>query len=88
MRGLKSFRSAAATLAGIELMHVIRKGQLLPTGEMRRILSEFAPGKCSLRSDVRPRSIRRLRLLVVARVPVEGKTSQRHSAVARSPSRV
>jgi len=26
--GFKSFRSAAATLAGIELMHMIRKGQL------------------------------------------------------------
>jgi putative transposase len=32
--GFKSFRSAAVTLAGIELMHMIRKGQLLPTGEM------------------------------------------------------
>ncbi len=28
MLGLKSFRSAATTLAGIELMHMIRKGQL------------------------------------------------------------
>ncbi len=28
MLGFKSFRSAAATLAGIELMHMIRKGQL------------------------------------------------------------
>jgi transposase-like protein len=35
MLGFKSFRSAAVTLAGIELMHMIRKGQLLPTGEMR-----------------------------------------------------
>jgi putative transposase len=34
MLGLKSFRLAAVTLAGIELMHMIRKGQLLPTGEM------------------------------------------------------
>ena len=34
MLGFKSFRSAAVTLAGIELMHMIRKGQLLPTGEM------------------------------------------------------
>jgi transposase-like protein len=35
MLGFKSFRSAAVTLAGIELMHMIRKGQLLPAGEMR-----------------------------------------------------
>jgi len=31
MLGFKSFRSAAATLAGIELMHMIRKGQLRET---------------------------------------------------------
>jgi putative transposase len=35
MAGFKSFRSAAVTLAGIELMHMIRKGQLLPMGEVR-----------------------------------------------------
>jgi putative transposase len=34
MLGFKSFRSAAVTLAGIELMHMIRKGQLRTTGEM------------------------------------------------------
>jgi putative transposase len=34
MLGFKSFRSAAVTLGGIELMHMIRKGQLLPTGEV------------------------------------------------------
>jgi putative transposase len=34
MLGFKSFRSAAVTLTGIELMRMIRKGQLLPTGEM------------------------------------------------------
>jgi putative transposase len=33
--GFKSFRSAAATLAGVELMHMIRKGQLLTTGISR-----------------------------------------------------
>lgn len=33
--GFKSFRSAAATLAGVELMHMIRKGQLRTTGELR-----------------------------------------------------
>jgi putative transposase len=35
MLGFKSFRSAAATLAGIELMHMIRKGQLRTTGKLR-----------------------------------------------------
>jgi putative transposase len=32
--GFKSFRSAAVTLAGIELMHMIRKGQLRTTSEL------------------------------------------------------
>jgi hypothetical protein len=31
----KSFRDAAATLASIELMHMIRKGQMRTTGELR-----------------------------------------------------
>jgi hypothetical protein len=35
MMEFKSFRSAAATIAGIELMHMIRKGQLQMTGELR-----------------------------------------------------
>ena len=35
MLGFKSFRSAAVTLAGIELMHMIRKGQLRSTGKLR-----------------------------------------------------
>ena len=35
MLGFKSFRSAAATLSGIELMHMIRKGQLRTRGELR-----------------------------------------------------
>jgi transposase-like protein len=35
MLGFKSFRSAAATLAGIELMHMIRKGQLRMRGKLR-----------------------------------------------------
>jgi transposase-like protein len=34
MLGFKSFRSAAITLAGVELMHMIRRGQLLPIGEL------------------------------------------------------
>jgi transposase-like protein len=32
MLGFKSFWSAAVTLAGIEIMHMIRKGQLMLTG--------------------------------------------------------
>ena len=35
MLGFKSFRSAAATIAGIELMHMIRKGQMRTTGKLR-----------------------------------------------------
>jgi len=35
MLGFQSFWSAAATLAGIELMHMIRKGQLWATGKLR-----------------------------------------------------
>jgi putative transposase len=34
MLGFKCFRSAAVTLAGIEFMHMIRKGQLQTTGEV------------------------------------------------------
>ena len=36
MLGFKSFWSAAVTLAGIELMHMIRKGQLLLAGGFRQ----------------------------------------------------
>ena len=32
MLGFKSFRSAKSILAGIELMHMIRKGQLMMEG--------------------------------------------------------
>jgi len=35
MLGFKSFRSAQVTLAGIELMHMIRKGQLRMKGKLR-----------------------------------------------------
>ena len=35
MMGFKSFWSAAVTLAGIELMHMIRKGQLKAAGRPR-----------------------------------------------------
>src|ERR1700704_4025872 len=34
MLGFKTFWSAAVTLAGVELMHMIRKGQLLLTSEV------------------------------------------------------
>jgi putative transposase len=35
MLGFKSFWSAAITIAGIEIMHMIRKGQLRNTGKLR-----------------------------------------------------
>jgi transposase-like protein len=35
MLGFKSFRSAASTIASIERMHMIRKGQMRATGELR-----------------------------------------------------
>jgi transposase-like protein len=35
MLGFKGFPSAAITLAGIEIMHMIRKGQLSKTGKLR-----------------------------------------------------
>ena len=35
MMGFKSFWSAAVTLAGIELIHMLRKGQLKATGRLR-----------------------------------------------------
>ena len=35
MLGFKSFWSASVTLAGVELMHMIRKGQLKATGRLR-----------------------------------------------------
>ncbi|MGI4794546.1 MAG: DDE-type integrase/transposase/recombinase, partial [Janthinobacterium lividum] len=35
MPGFKSFGSAATTLAGIGIMHMIRKGQLRSTGKLR-----------------------------------------------------
>ncbi|CAN2536357.1 IS6+family+transposase+ISBmu21 [Methylocapsa aurea] len=35
MLGIKSFRSGTATLAGVEFMHMIRKGQLQTTGKQR-----------------------------------------------------
>src|SRR3984957_19458452 len=35
MLGFKAFWSAAITMAGIEIMHMIRKGQLRSTGKLR-----------------------------------------------------
>ena len=35
MLGFKRFWSAAITIAGIEIMHMIRKGQLRNTGKLR-----------------------------------------------------
>ena len=35
MLGLKSFQSAVATIADIELRHMIRKGQMRATGKLR-----------------------------------------------------
>jgi putative transposase len=35
MLGFKAFWSAVTTSAGIEIMHMIRKGQLRSTGKLR-----------------------------------------------------
>jgi putative transposase len=40
--GFKSFRSTAATLAGIEIMHVIRKGQMRATGRLHAAQQFYA----------------------------------------------
>ncbi|MGO9773426.1 MAG: IS6 family transposase, partial [Roseiarcus sp.] len=45
MLGFKSFRSAASTIAGIELMHMIRKGQMCATGELRPARRFYAPAR-------------------------------------------
>ena len=41
MLGFKSFRAARAILAGIELMHMIRKGQFMLEGEDRAFADQF-----------------------------------------------
>ena len=41
MLGFKSFRAARAILAGIELMHMIRKGQFMPAGEGMSFAEQF-----------------------------------------------
>lgn len=40
MLGFKSFRSAQILLAGIELMHMLRKNQFAAADEDRRTLAE------------------------------------------------
>lgn len=42
MLGFRAFASAAATLDGIEMMHIIRKGQLSPGNCPFRQFSELA----------------------------------------------
>jgi len=51
MLGFKSFRSAQAVLAGIELMHMIRKGQFMMEG---RDGTSFADQFYALAGQVRP----------------------------------
>jgi putative transposase len=41
MLGFKSFRSAQAVLAGIELMHMIRKGQFIIKGDRMSFADQF-----------------------------------------------
>jgi hypothetical protein len=40
MLGFKSFWAACCTIAGIEVMHAIRKGQLVTTGDRPRTPAE------------------------------------------------
>jgi putative transposase len=47
MLGFKSFRSAAATLSGIELMHMIRKGQLQTKGGIASSAAVLRPRRVS-----------------------------------------
>ena len=51
MLGFKRFWSAAITIAGIEIMHMIHKGQLRSTGELRP-----AQRFCSLAGQSTPRT--------------------------------
>ncbi len=43
MPGFKSFWSAETTIAGIEIMHRIRKGQLRSTGKLRPAQQFYSP---------------------------------------------
>ena len=40
MLGFKSFRAAGCVLAGVELMHLIRKGQMIVTERVKRSFAE------------------------------------------------
>ena len=40
MMGFKSFRAARNVIAGIELMHMIRKGQMIATEGVKRSFAE------------------------------------------------
>ena len=51
MLGFKSFQSAKSILAGIELMHMIRKGQLMMEGENE---ISFADQFYALAGKIRP----------------------------------
>ncbi len=51
MLNFKSFRSAASVLAGIELMHMIRKGQLMMEGVAE---VSFADQFYTLAGQIRP----------------------------------
>jgi len=51
MLNFKSFCAAKCVLAGIELMHMIRKGQLLPEGGIEL---SFADQFCALAGKIRP----------------------------------
>jgi transposase-like protein len=43
MLGFKSFRSAGVTLAGVELMHMIRKGQMRAKGNLCPAQQFYSP---------------------------------------------
>jgi putative transposase len=45
MLGFKSFWSAAITIAGIEIMHMIRKGQMRSRGMLRSADQFYALAK-------------------------------------------
>jgi putative transposase len=45
MLGFKSFWSASVTFAGVELTHMIRKGPLLLTGELRPAVQFYSPAE-------------------------------------------
>ena len=51
MLGLKTFRTASAILPGIELMHMICKGQLLLEGSIEL---SFAAQSYALAGQIRP----------------------------------